>query len=35
VVPEWLRFMRGCIPYRASLDRHLPEAPRTNREYEE
>ena len=34
-VPDWPRFMRGCIAYRTSLDRQLAEAPRTNEEYEE
>jgi hypothetical protein len=27
-VPEWPQFMRGCIHYRQSLDRELPDAPR-------
>ena len=27
-VPEWPQFMRGCIHYRQSLDRQLPEAER-------
>ena len=35
VVPDWPQFLRGCILYRASLDRQLPEAPRTGEEYEE
>jgi hypothetical protein len=34
-VPEWPAFLRGCIRYRQSLDRELPNAPRTSREYEE
>ncbi len=34
-VPEWPAFLRGCIRYRQSLDRELPGAPRTSREYEE
>lgn len=34
-VPEWPQFMRGCIRYRQSLDELRPEAPHTNREYEE
>ena len=34
-VPEWPAFLRGCIRYRQSLDRELPGAPRTAREYEE
>ena len=32
--PEWPAFLRGCIRYRQSLDRELPGAPRTAREYE-
>ena len=34
VVPDWPEFLRGCILYRASLDRQLPAAPRTGGEYE-
>ena len=34
-VPAWPQFMRGCIRYRQSLDRELPDAPRTTREYQE
>ncbi len=34
-VPAWPAFLRGCIRYRQSLDRELPGAPRTSREYEE
>ena len=26
-VPDWPQFLRGCIKYRESLDRQLPEAP--------
>lgn len=33
-VPEWPAFLRGCIRYRQSLDRELPDAPRTARDYE-
>ena len=33
-VPEWPAFLRGCIRYRQSLDRELPDAPRTSRDYE-
>ena len=33
-VPDWPAFLRGCIRYRQSLDRELPGAPRTPREYE-
>jgi hypothetical protein len=34
-VPDWPQFLRGCILYRASLDRQLPGAPRTGKEAEE
>jgi hypothetical protein len=34
-VPEWPQFLRGCLKYRESLDRQLPNAPRTRTEYEE
>ena len=34
-VPDWPQFMRGCIRYRASLDRQLAGAPRIDRELEE
>ncbi|MCA1558880.1 MAG: hypothetical protein LC753_07415 [Acidobacteria bacterium] len=27
-VPEWPRFLRGCVKYRESLDRELPAAKR-------
>lgn len=27
-VPEWPRFLEGCIRYRRSLDEQLPQAPR-------
>lgn len=33
-VPPWERFMRGCIAYRASLDRQAPDAPRHDKDYE-
>jgi hypothetical protein len=29
-VPEWPKFMEGCIHYRKSLDAQLPDAKRTN-----
>jgi hypothetical protein len=29
VVPEWPQFLEGCIRYRQSLDRDLPDAPRS------
>ena len=28
-VPDWPRFMLGCVRYRESLDRQAPQAPRT------
>ncbi|HET6784157.1 MAG TPA: hypothetical protein VFH12_10010 [Pseudoxanthomonas sp.] len=31
-VPEWPQFMRGCIHYRQSLDRQLPDAERVSME---
>ena len=33
VVPSWPQFLRGCIRYRESLDRELPQAPRNNEEF--
>lgn len=33
VIPVWPEFMRGCIQYRQSLDRQIPEAPRTGKPY--
>lgn len=32
-VPTWPKFMEGCIRYRASLDRELPDAPRRDVSY--
>ncbi len=32
-VPDWPQFMRGCIRYRASLDKQLPDAPITTKEH--
>ncbi|WP_203322918.1 hypothetical protein [Pseudoxanthomonas beigongshangi] len=32
-VPDWPQFLRGCIRYRQSLDRQLPDAARTNRPF--
>lgn len=29
-VPSWPKFLAGCIQYRQSLDRQLPDARRTN-----
>lgn len=34
-VPAWPQFLRGCLRYRESLDRQLPNAERTTEEYEE
>ena len=33
-VPNWPQFLRGCIKYRESLDRELPDAPRTDAEFD-
>lgn len=32
-VPPWEKFMRGCIHYRASLDRQAPNAPVHDKDY--
>ena len=32
-VPDWPQFLRGCLRYRESLDRQLPDAPRTSEEF--
>jgi hypothetical protein len=34
-VPEWPRFLRGCVAYRQSLDAQAPDAPRITQEYSE
>lgn len=34
-VPDWPQFLRGCIRYRESLDRQLPNSPRTAGEFDE
>lgn len=34
-VPAWPQFMRGCVAYRQSLERELPDAPRVDREYDD
>jgi hypothetical protein len=34
-IPEWPKFMEGCVRYRRSLDRQAPDAPRTNEFYKE
>jgi hypothetical protein len=33
-VPAWPQFLRGCLRYRESLDRELPDAPRLQAEYD-
>ena len=33
-VPPWPKFLRGCLRYRESLERELPQAPVLDREYE-
>ena len=33
-VPEWPRFLEGCLHYRRSLDDQLPEAPRVDRPFD-
>lgn len=33
-VPAWPQFLRGCLKYRESLDTQLPNAPRTEREFD-
>jgi hypothetical protein len=32
-VPPWLKFMRGCIRYRRSLDIQVPDAPVYDKEF--
>jgi hypothetical protein len=32
-VPPWPKFLRGCLRYRESLDRELPDAPVTDVEF--
>lgn len=32
-VPEWSKFMNGCIHYRKSLDEQAPDAPRIDVEF--
>jgi len=33
-VPPWEKFMRGCIHYRASLERQKPDAPIHDKEFD-
>jgi hypothetical protein len=32
-VPPWPKFLRGCLKYRESLDRELPNAPVADEEF--
>jgi hypothetical protein len=32
-VPAWPNFLRGCVKYRESLERELPDAPRITSEF--
>lgn len=32
-IPAWPQFLRGCLKYRESLDRELPNAPRVDEEF--
>jgi hypothetical protein len=34
LVPAWPQFLRGCVKYRESLDRQLPDAARTETEFD-
>lgn len=34
-VPAWPVFLRGCLRYRESLDRQLPNAPRSDTPYQD
>jgi len=34
-VPPWPKFLRGCLRYRESLDRDLPDAPVAEVEYDD
>ena len=34
-VPKWPKFLRGCVRYRDSLDRELPDTPRIDAEFDE
>ncbi|HJR59339.1 MAG TPA: hypothetical protein VJ813_08080 [Vicinamibacterales bacterium] len=33
IVPAWPQFLRGCLKYRESLDRQLPDAARSADEF--
>lgn len=32
-VPKWPQFLRGCVKFRESLDKQLPDAPRSDEEF--
>ena len=34
VVPGWPQFLRGCVRYRESLDRELPDALRSREDFD-
>ena len=34
-VPKWPKFLCGCVRYRESLDRELPDGPRIDVEFDE
>ena len=34
VVPEWPEFLEGCLHYRRSFDKQVPQAKRTNEPYQ-
>jgi hypothetical protein len=34
VIPNWPQFLRGCLRYRESLDQQLPDADRSDEEFE-
>jgi hypothetical protein len=34
IVPEWPKFLEGCLKYRQSLDEQARNAPRTNQSYD-
>lgn len=33
VVPDWPKFLSGCLRYRQSLDEQVPQAPRSHEPY--
>jgi hypothetical protein len=35
VVPDWPQFLQGCLRYRQSLDEQLPQAPRSDKPYQD